>query len=300
MAGYLKRLVSSLGAYQIADVVSKLMAILLLPVYTRYIPTSGYGIVETLATFVIFVSIVVRLGIIEAFLRFYFTDDDAERRDALARRAVLFLLLTTTVACVILFVFAAPLSKLVTSQRIPGSFRVAVLGVWAFTNLELAYALLRVDERLRAYATATLINVLLTIAASLVLVVGLHKSYNGLLIANYGASTIVLLALWWTMRDRLLRTASRRRGPGAAVALRPADGSGRGICVRAQRARPPVHRPRARTQRRRASIRSRSRSPAPLRSSCEPSSMRGRRSHTRSPTTPRRRGSTAWSRPTTS
>ena len=217
MAGYLKRLVSSLGAYQIADVVSKLMAILLLPVYTRYIPTSGYGIVETLATFVIFVSIVVRLGIIEAFLRFYFTDDDAERRDALARRAVLFLLLTTTVACVILFVFAAPLSKLVTSQRIPGSFRVAVLGVWAFTNLELAYALLRVDERLRAYATATLINVLLTIAASLVLVVGLHKSYNGLLIANYGASTIVLLALWWTMRDRLL--PRRHGGEGLALLL---------------------------------------------------------------------------------
>ncbi len=205
MAGYLKRLVSSLGAYQLADVVSKIMAILLLPVYTRYIHKSGYGIVETLATFVIFASIVVRFGIIEAFLRFYFSDHDRERRDALARRAVLFLLLTTTAACVVLLVFAAPLSVLVTSRRIPGTFRVAVLGVWAFTNLELAYALLRVDERLRAYATATLSNVAITIAASLVLVVGFNESYNGLLIANYGVSTFVLLALWWTMRQRLMR-----------------------------------------------------------------------------------------------
>lgn len=209
MAGYLKRLVSSLGAYQIADLVSKIMAILLLPVYTRYIPKSGYGIVETLATFVIFASIIVRFGIIEAFLRFYFSDQDRERRDALARRAALFLLLTTTIACVVLLAFAAPLSTLVTSKRIPGTFRVAVLGVWAFTNLELAYALLRVDERLRAYATATLSNVAVTIVASVVLVVGLHKSYNGLLIANYGVSTFVLLTLWWTMRQRLLR---RRQG----------------------------------------------------------------------------------------
>ena len=83
-----------------------------------------------------------------------------ERRDALARRAVLFLLCTTTIACAILVVPAAPLSRLVTSKDVPGAFRVAVLGIWSFTNLELAQALLRVDERLRAYAIVTLCNVL--------------------------------------------------------------------------------------------------------------------------------------------
>ena len=62
MAGYLKRLVSSLGAYQVADVVSKLMAILLLPVYTRYVATGRIRHVEMLANVVILVSIVVRSG----------------------------------------------------------------------------------------------------------------------------------------------------------------------------------------------------------------------------------------------
>ncbi len=38
VTGYLKRLVRSLAAYQVADVVSKFIAVLLLPVYTRYIP----------------------------------------------------------------------------------------------------------------------------------------------------------------------------------------------------------------------------------------------------------------------
>jgi O-antigen/teichoic acid export membrane protein len=216
MAGYLKRLVSSLGAYQVADAVSKVMAVLLLPVYTRRIAPAGYGIVETLTTFVVFVSIVVRLGIIESFLRYYFVDRDSERRDALARRAVLFLLCTTTVACAILVVPAVPLSRLVTSVRVPGAFRVAVLGVWAFTNLELAQALLRVDERLRAYAIVTVSNVCLTIVASLVLVVGLNMHYMGLLVGSYGASTIVLLGLWWTMRGRLWR----RPRPGVAEPLR--------------------------------------------------------------------------------
>ena len=210
MTAYLKRLVSSLAAYQVADVVSKFIAVLLLPVYTRYIPPAGYGVVELLANGVILISILVRFGMIESFLRFYFSDDDPARRDALARRAVGFLLVTTTVVSLVLAVFAAPLSKIVLGYRDPAIFRIAVLGLWAFTNLEMAYALLRVEERLRTYATASLINVGLTIGASLALVVGLGQGAKGLLLGNYGASTVVLLGLWWTMRHRL----RPRRHPG--------------------------------------------------------------------------------------
>jgi O-antigen/teichoic acid export membrane protein len=203
MATYLKRLVSSLAAYQLADVVSKFIAVLLLPVYTRYIDPAGYGAVELLANGVIFVSIVVRFGMIEAFLRFYFTDEDQGRRDALARRAIGFLLVATTIASIVLAVFAGPVSRVVLGYRDATTMRVAVLGLWSFTNLELAYGLLRVDERLRLYATASLSNVLLTVAASVVLVVGLGDGARGLLLGNYGASTVVLLALWFKLRHRL-------------------------------------------------------------------------------------------------
>jgi O-antigen/teichoic acid export membrane protein len=86
VSAYLKRLLSSLAAYQLADVVSKFIGVLLLPVYTRYIAPAGYGVVELLANGVILISILVRFGMIEAFLRYYFTDQDRARRDALVRR----------------------------------------------------------------------------------------------------------------------------------------------------------------------------------------------------------------------
>src|SRR5436189_148542 len=98
MVAYLKRLGASLAAYQVADVVSKFMAVALLPVYTRYIDPAGYGVVELLANGVIFVSIVIRFGIVESFLRFYFDDEDQDRRDALARRATGFLLVASSAA----------------------------------------------------------------------------------------------------------------------------------------------------------------------------------------------------------
>ncbi len=153
----------------------------------------------------IFVSIVVRFGIIEAFLRYYFIDDDQQRRDALVRRSLVFLLITSTVAAVVLWAFATPLSKLVLGHRAVTIFRIAVLGLWSFTNLELAYGVLRVEERFRLYAAVSLINVAMTVTASVVLVVGFGQGPKGLLLGNYGASTIVLLALWWTMRHRLRR-----------------------------------------------------------------------------------------------
>jgi len=218
VTAYLKRLVSSLAAYQLADVVSKLIAVLLLPVYTRYIDPAGYGVVELLANGVILISIVIRLGIIEAFLRFYFLDEDAGRRDALVRRTFAFLLIATTVTAAASAAFASPLSRLVLDHRDTATFDVAVLGLWTFTNLELAYGLLRVDERLRTYAIASLSNVLVTVAASVVLVVGLGDGPRGLLLANYATSAVVLLVLWWTMRHRLApRPGGRGRLPLAGL-----------------------------------------------------------------------------------
>ncbi|HEV3128680.1 MAG TPA: oligosaccharide flippase family protein [Solirubrobacteraceae bacterium] len=210
MTSYLRRLVRALAAYQVADIISKPIAVFLLPVYTRYINPAGYGTVELLGNGVIFISILVRFGMIEAFLRYYFTDTDQARRDALVRRAVVFMLVVSTLVSIPLVAAAGPLSKLVLSHRDPAIFRVSVLGLWAFTNLELAYGLLRVDERVRAYTVASVTNVLLTVAASVVLVVGLGRGAQGLLLGNYAVSTVVLFGLWWTLRQRLLPSRAER------------------------------------------------------------------------------------------
>ncbi len=219
MYGYLKRLVTTGAAYQVADIASKFVALGLLPVYTRHLTREDYGVAELLATLVIFVSILVRLGIGEAFVRYHYSDEEPARRDALARRAVGFVVLATTLAAGVLLVLAGPLSEAVLVHRDATTFVVAVLGLWSFTNLELAYALLRVEERARTYAIASLVNVSLTIGATVALVVFAGQGARGLLLGNYGASALVLLALWWTLRGRLRRpvgdadAAGRRAEP---------------------------------------------------------------------------------------
>jgi O-antigen/teichoic acid export membrane protein len=78
-----------------------------------------------------------------------------------------------------------------------------LLGLWAFTNLEVAYALLRVEERRRTYAAASAINVVLTVVLTVLLVVVLDWGARGYVLGNYAASTAVLLGLWWREREKL-------------------------------------------------------------------------------------------------
>jgi O-antigen/teichoic acid export membrane protein len=225
---YLKRLVTTGAAYQFGDILAKGLALLTLPLYTRHLSTEAYGAAETLLTAVILVSILLRAGVGEAFIRFYFDDEDTARRERIARTATATVAWTTTLASLLCVAFAGPLSRLVLPFRDPLLFDCAVLGLWAFTNLEMVYAQLRVDERKRAYVYASGANVAMTVAFTVVLVVFAHQGARGLLLGNFGASAVVVLGLWWVLRRRVslrVRVSDLRAMLRFGLPTVPADAS---------------------------------------------------------------------------
>lgn len=196
MGPLLKRLLASSIAYQAPSILSAALALFTLPLYTGVLSPAEFGLAETLLTFIILTSIVLRLGIAEAFVRFWFDDEDPERRERLARTTTTIVALSTTLAVAAGLVLAAPLSRLLFDTEDAGLFRCGLLGLWAFTNLEVAYALLRVEERRRTFVKASLANVLLTVGLTVLLVLVLDQGARGYVVGNYSASTLVLLALW--------------------------------------------------------------------------------------------------------
>jgi O-antigen/teichoic acid export membrane protein len=202
MAVLLNRLLASGASYQAGAVISAALAALMLPFYTSALSPSDYGVAETLLTYLILASIPLRLGLGEAFVRFWFDSEDPEERRRISRNATGTVLVTTTVASLIALLFAGELSQLLLDERDALLMAFGILGLWAFTNLEIAYAHLRVEERRRAYFNASLINVLLTVALTFTLVVVLDTGKRGYVAGNYVASTFVLLGLWWRERDR--------------------------------------------------------------------------------------------------
>jgi len=200
--GYLKRLLTTGAAYQFGDILAKGIALVTIPLYTRYASRGAYGAANSLLTAVILASIFLRAGIGEAFVRFYFDDRDAERRERIARTATAAVAWTTSAAAIAAVALAAPLSRLVLGFRDPLLLDCAALGLWAFTNLEMAYAQLRVDERMRAYVCASGANVAMTVTFTALLVVGAGQGARGLLLGNFAASALVVVGLWVLLRRR--------------------------------------------------------------------------------------------------
>lgn len=213
MTSYLRRLLRTGAAYQLADAVSKLIALITLPIYTEHLEPADYGTAELILTTIILTSIVLRFGLGEAFVRFHYLDADPVRRRALARTATGTLLAITTVAALLIVVFADPVSRLLLGTEQADVVRAGALGLWAFTNMELAYALLRVEERARAFAIASLINVGLTVVLTVLLVVVADQGAFGLVLGNYAASAAVLLGLWWAERASLGLPSRPQLGP---------------------------------------------------------------------------------------
>ena len=196
MDGALKRLAASGLAYQAASLLAAFLALFTLPLYTRSLTEADFGYAETILTLVILASILLRFGLGEAFVRYWHGADGPEARKRLARTTTGFVLVSTTVALVAGVLLAGPLSELVLGTRNPTLMAYGVLGIWTFTNLEVAYSILRVDERRRAYLIASASNVVLTVALTVTLVVFLDEGARGYVLGNYAASGVILLGLW--------------------------------------------------------------------------------------------------------
>lgn len=201
MSGYLRRLATTGAAYTAASVISKLFAVALLPLYTRYLTKADYGAAEVMFAAVVSVSIIVRLGLIEALLRFYYKDDEEPSRVVASSFAALFWL--ATVVTLVLLPFAKPISEALLDQPDPELARIAIGGLWVSTMFEFLLTLFRLEERARAFFTTMLLSVLSAIGLTVILVVGAGEGASGLLLGSYLSGAVFVLALIWVHRRRL-------------------------------------------------------------------------------------------------
>jgi O-antigen/teichoic acid export membrane protein len=195
MIGYLKRLAKTGTAYTASSVLAKLIALFTLPIYTKYISPSGFGQVEVIATTVIVLSILFRLGAIEALLRFYFLDKYEPRE--VVRTGFWGLTITTTIGVILCFALSGPLASLLLRDA-PGAdtlVQIAIIWFWFATFYELLMALFRVEEKAGAYALASTANVLLTVPISLWFVIGRDMGAKGLVLGNAIGTIIVVVGL---------------------------------------------------------------------------------------------------------
>src|ERR1700733_3771926 len=108
LARELKRLTRHTAIYGLGGLVSRILAVILLPLYTNYLPTNAYGKVEIVTAGAAVLAILLQLGIASAFFRFYFDTKDPAEKLVVVRTSFWFTMGMSTLGLVLGLVFAAP------------------------------------------------------------------------------------------------------------------------------------------------------------------------------------------------
>jgi O-antigen/teichoic acid export membrane protein len=216
----IKELLRHSAIYGLGSIVARIVGVLLLPLYTRYLSPSDYGLIETLVALSAVLTALVAQGMKSAFFRFYFDSAEPERRLLVVRTAFWYVLAASTSVSAIGIALAPQVSWILFGTHEHGRLVIAAfIGLWAALNYEQLTSLFRVEQRSSAYVVATLANVAITIAATVVLVVVLDKGPIGVLVGNFTGTLVVYGALLLYSRralglqfDRALYRAMNRFG----------------------------------------------------------------------------------------
>ena len=202
LAAQMKRLGRHSAVYGFGGIVSRILAVFLLPLYTRYLDTADLGAVGLIVALSAVLVTILRAGISSAFFRFYFDSQDPAHRRLVVRTSFWFTMASATAGLVAGVLLAEPIADLLGLDD-ANLVRAGFVGVWAQMNYEQLTSLFRAEERSTAFVAASLANIAFTVAATILLVVVWEQGALGVIVGNFTGTLVIYLALLVVHREQL-------------------------------------------------------------------------------------------------
>jgi O-antigen/teichoic acid export membrane protein len=192
MLAQLQRLARHSAVYGLGGLVSRIVAVFLLPLYTRYLEPADLGAVGVLIALTAVLVTILRGGISSAFFRFYFDSPEPAARRLVLRTSFWFTMASATAGLAAGILLAEPIAAALSlGDDGPTLVRAAFVGLWAQMNYEQLTALFRVEERSGAFLAASLANIAVTVGATVLLVVVLELGALGVIAGNFTGTLVV-------------------------------------------------------------------------------------------------------------
>ncbi len=182
--------------YLLGPALSNAIGFVLIPIYTRYIDRSEFGIMSLVDVMMTMMTIILSLGMADGMARFYHARrTEAERRQLISTVLVAPAILGLPVVLLAMW-FAGPLQSLIGLQ--PGYslyLRLALLAAWFSMVAELGYAYLRLVYRSKTFVLLTTFQILAAVSMNLWLVIGKQLGIWGILYSTLLSQATVALVL---------------------------------------------------------------------------------------------------------
>lgn len=214
-ASALRRLARGGLVYGVGGLLNRFLAVLLLPLFTRYLRPEDYGITSLLSTLSIFVGGVASLGIGNALGVFFFSTEDPRERAGLVWGSALALLGTSLLVLAAGALGATWITWALFQAHGLEPLLLLSLAALAAANVAIPFlSWLRMTERAGHFVAVTVATTIVTLGASVTLVVFAGRGVRGVLEAGLIGNLVnLLLSVGVTARYLPWKGARARLGP---------------------------------------------------------------------------------------
>mgnify|MGYP005841898201 CR=1 FL=1 len=191
----LRILVKDSAIYAVGTVASRLVGFIMIPVYTRVLTPSDYGIIETIVRLVDIISLFLALGLAEALLRHYYLAKDEED----CRRLVGTVFTLNMGVMLIGSLLTLPASPYLTRlafghEKYTLYVTVSLVGMLVANLIELPLTLWRAEGKAWRFTVVSLCKLVTHLTTNIILVVWLRWGVWGVVLSG-----LINAILWSTV-----------------------------------------------------------------------------------------------------
>ena len=190
----LKKLSKDSAIYGFGTVLKKIIGLLLLPFYTRALSPSEFGILDTLATFAFFISVILSLGLSGATSRYYFIADTEKEKGKVLYTSLIIRIFSYSIPLFFLIIFSNNISKFLFKT---GEYKyvvgISLATIFITAMFEIQSRIFRFNRMPWKFTLVNIIRAIIAPILGISFVVILHWGVFGATLSTFITSTIVLI-----------------------------------------------------------------------------------------------------------
>lgn len=183
-------------------------ALLLIPLYIRFLTTAEFGVLEVLEATARFLIVILQMGMGSAYILAAMHEETTDRQTTVST-AFSFLTISSLIVAAVLVLFSRPLSAVLLGKAEYGPLLALMLASVFFQTLRtVPLAKLRVEKRSKPYSVLVALTAILLVLFCFVAFALLRKGLVGAVAANILAAAVTGALCVATMKKDLVRRFS--------------------------------------------------------------------------------------------
>lgn len=198
----IKFLLTHSSIYGLGTIISRIVAFILLPLYTRYLTPADYGILEAIDITSAMIGLVVTVGISRALSRFYYVSDNQNDRNCVVSTTIFTYFAIALFFLPVLIYGANPLANLLFNSDQFGTFlRISFISLLLGGLVDTSMMYLRLMKKPVIFISLTTVRLILLISFNLLFIVYYKMGligilYSSLIVRAFFAVVLTSAILW--------------------------------------------------------------------------------------------------------